>query len=771
MKKAIGILFLTLLLVFALGASAQAAEDTGKLIPFPGETWILTNQGSEAASFRMTNMDYVITDAEGNVTDRNMDSSRQVSIPAGGQLIARSVPQNSSSINAAVLPEGVTALRSETPRLLRADLGYGETCEFRNITDESANVLVESCCYFIYNSDGTVKEEVFNNSSSSVLSVPAGGRAVITTAQEAEASFKIETADTTKTRCMARAENFALTYGVPLDWTFGCVGINETMAFTNVSGKPQTLTCTGSYALYYAGGESAALKEAFPSAGDIQVPAGFSVALGCRLYDGSSLATYRFPAGAFEPVNLPGPVRYRQNTKEETTWTNISEYKAPVFGITKKMVETTFPEQIAVYAFGARQNVVEATDDGTGIYIPKGGRLVITKGWSDWRVMTLSGQFAVTGDKPVTEGDYVSLRAGQLLTVRHPDYSGVKISGEPYYGIYSSQPVGDRLTDVYESAGATFFQVPEDCTWSLSDGSMMETIPLSRGETWAFTARPGADSRVNGYKLNLRGRFLEMSIENDKASIGFRSTKAFIYLSPSYGRDRIVFTALEDNCRIQFNRLDMEAEKQSQSPFAVEVIPKGESRVFQFLPEDPSHASMSYSTSMDVFGRNPRNQEYMVPKGSWDERIYLASMSRLHFESAGIYGQNPLRVTSDDSDVVAVYLREAVQSSDLLLWPAGFRLLRGGEEVSDLGAAAIDTVELTLFTDRTEPLTLILAAYDGAGRQVAAVQRPVTAAELHEEGALNLSIPFSCGADAAKIKLMAVDNQYKPLIKAVTVAG
>ena len=47
MKKAIGILFLTLLLVFALGASAQAAEDTGKLIPFPGETWILTNQGSK----------------------------------------------------------------------------------------------------------------------------------------------------------------------------------------------------------------------------------------------------------------------------------------------------------------------------------------------------------------------------------------------------------------------------------------------------------------------------------------------------------------------------------------------------------------------------------------------------------------------------------------------------------------------------------------------------------------------------------------------------
>ena len=49
--------------------------------------------------------------------------------------------------------------------------------------------------------------------------------------------------------------------------------------------------------------------------------------------------------------------------------------------------------------------------------------------------------------------------------------------------------------------------------------------------------------------------------------------------------------------------------------------------------------------------------------------------------------------------------------------------------------------------------------------------RAMTAAELHEEGALSLSIPFSCGADAAKIKLMAVDNQYKPLIKAVTVAG
>ena len=110
-------------------------------------------------------------------------------------------------------------------------------------------------------------------------------------------------------------------------------------------------------------------------------------------------------------------------------------------------------------------------------------------------------------------------------------------------------------------------------------------------------------------------------------------------------------------------------------------------------------------------------------------------------------------------------------ASDQRLWPAGLRLLSGGEEVSAPGAAAFDTAELTLLTDRTEPLTLILAAYDEAGKQLSTAQRPVTAAELKEEGPLKLSIPFSCGTDAAKVRLMTVDAQFRPLTQAVTLAG
>ena len=215
MKKSVRILLLSLLLSLALCGAAQAADDSGKLIPFPGDTWILTNNGSTEASISMKSMDFVVTDQDGTVRDRAVSWNKTISILPGGQAIAHCA--FSPTTNAIILPEGVTAVKSAVPRLLHADLNYRETCEFRNVTDHDANVLVsgknKNWAYFIYNSGGAVKEESFSPNATytdshyeQLLTVPSGGRAVIVATGVIGPSTEF-----TVSSCMARAENFTLT--------------------------------------------------------------------------------------------------------------------------------------------------------------------------------------------------------------------------------------------------------------------------------------------------------------------------------------------------------------------------------------------------------------------------------------------------------------------------------------------------------------------------------------------------------------------------------
>ena len=770
MKKAAGILLLSLLLALTLGMTVRAADGQDKLIPFPGEAWILTNGGTEGASVSLRGMDYVVTDADGMVTDRDVSRNKNITVPAGGQAIVQYCFNPTNYSEAITLPEGVTTVKCETPLLLHADLSYGDTCEFRNVTDHSANVLIDRApgmmsnpgAVFIYSSDGALERE----SSGGLISVPAGGRAVVTTQRGADAQSPYMPI----LSCMARAENFTMTYDVPLDWTFGYLGRNETAAFTNVSSKPQTISWGDDHALYYAGGEGAKLKELNKSA--FEVPPGCSVALGCSSLKG---AGYRFLTDAFEPVNLPGPVYHKCDSNGETIWTNESEYKAPVYGITKKMAETTYPDQIAVYAFGARQNVVEATDDGSGIYIPKGGRLVISR--LGLTITTLSGQFTVTGEKPATTDDYVVLRAGQLLTIQRPlsarsatIYGGQPCCSHTDITYFSDENEDGMETTSYESAGTTIFLIPADCERTLTNETMMETVTLSKGKSCTFTLRPESDGI-----LHLRGAFLCRSNWNDGSLSSPVSWHFSGPMSQLHPRDcsSCVLTALEDGCRVEYNRMEIDAAPAARSPIAVDVIPEGESRVYLFRNLDNiSINDYRDFCRLNVFGLNTEVLKY---NWGWGEDTYTvrASSNQVSFEQHGTYACKPLRITAAGSETLVAYLPGYVLPADCLLWSDWLSLQSEGRSVSEdeLGKTDIDTAQLTLYTDLTKPFTLILAAYDQAGKLVRTVQSPVAAAASDEVRTVRRSIPFSCGTETAKIKLMAVDRQFRPLMDAVVMAG
>ena len=387
MKRFTGPLLLILLLVLVPGVSARAEDAVSYLSPAPGECWTVTNEGNDDVSVVLSGLDYVVADRDGHVTARDVSAAypnNSPVIPAGGTAIL----QNSGSFSGVVTLNGTfSAVRNDAPLLLHQALYFGESCQFTNKTDHSANVLVrgEPSAWVIFDQDGAVTESYHRDASyggnEHVLSVPAGGRAVITP----DGGYQYASNPTSKNTsllvyCMARSANFTVQRDIPGAWTFGAVGYNQGVAFTNCSGDTQEIYC-GPYALYDGAGN---LQKISSKGGTIQVPADYTIALGSDdLFSGSK---YAFLTDAFQSSDLPGPEFQYGGRNMAVTFRNVSGKAAPLYGVTKQQAERS-PN---VYYISG---LVSPTTDGTGVILPDGASVTVTGTAVD--IVTLTGQFSV----------------------------------------------------------------------------------------------------------------------------------------------------------------------------------------------------------------------------------------------------------------------------------------------------------------------------------------------------------------------------------------
>ena len=509
-KRTLGLMLAIILAIsVCLPAMAEEETQTNWLSVAPGDCWTVTNTGETDISIDdISRMDYVITDAEGYVTARDVNDPGwhdPLILPAGGQFIVANT--GLASLSMIKLEGDIEAEKNEPPALLHADLRFGEACAFKNITDHSANVLLRTesnraWAYVIYDGDGAVtKKDFFYHGGGSikreVLSVPAGGRAVITTDGYYlfNRSGSPSDANDINVYCMARAENFSLEEDVSPAWRFGALGCGETAAFTNVSGREQTVYYPGNYALYYAGGESAKLKEAHAGGGEISVPAGYSIALGGAQNSGEP---YAFLSDAFEDIDLPAPVKMSSLRTLKVTFTNVSGKAAPFFGITKSKLEKQ-PEKYAAFGMG----VVSASEyDGIGgIMVPKDGKVIVTG--ESGSFVALSGQYEASVE-PIAKADteVVALAEGESAVItnnseerRALDPCGIFCVYGDYYKMteksYSGYGNGNKLylnagqTEVFTAvSGPGSIEFPKgDFSVSCTNESVYKYKVLRPGET------------------------------------------------------------------------------------------------------------------------------------------------------------------------------------------------------------------------------------------------------------------------------------------------
>ena len=842
MKKAIGIPLLALLLAMALSVTAQA-EETNRLNIAPGDCWTVTNTGETDIPLPgLKGLDYVITDADGIVKFRDVRGeipSPTPTLSSGGQAILQDWGNGSSS--GLELNGTVTAVKEDAPLLLHEELLFGEACQFTNTTDHTANVLVRGdsngsvpSAWVIFDRDGTVAQTELPRGSSGnnakVLSVPAGGRAVITPNSNSLYGSNTGIRSTSiLTYCMARSKNFTLQRNVPSAWTFGGVGYNQPVSFRNVTEQTQTVQMDDClYALYNAENDLVAVSS---KVSKIDVPAGCAVALGSASLNGGR---YAFLTDTFQPADLPGPVAQFSSASLAVTFRNVSGKAAPLYGVTQGMKERR-PETYDI------TGVVSDTEDRKGVILPAGASVTVTGAEAD--IITLQDQFSVKvtriletekaavaltegafcnltnpGSEPVTvmlRGKGISvygdgkdilsayyqgynrystrsdltISAGGSVTFQAvmgpccltydvgaltnrsgtaPIYAsrvlhageGLRSSaaltayGHPFHSVVLSQ--GDAQQYSYQALGTTIFS---GRPWTMEDldAPLIQSLTLNRGESCLVT-RPSDETPYKSFPL--QGVLLEASDQNGRwynsYDIQPRAGKTY---SLSSSEPTCSLTAVTDDCTVWYYPTLANVRAGAESAYVTETIPQGESRVYRAKDDYPNPLVFAY-------GFNAERCFFNQHQNAWD------AAQRVQSNAAwGSTSWPTVKVAATDSDVTVVFLRGQVETGPVLALDR--TLLSGGSPVSpaDVGKTPVDTVSLTLLSERTEPFILILAAYDGAGRQIAAVRHPVAAGEAGPDHAASLSIPFPCGTETAKIRLMVVDQQLRPLEEAITLAG
>ena len=835
MKKR-AVLLPILLLVLALGVTARAEDGANCLAPAPGDCWTVTNRGEKDVTVRFKNLDYVITDAEGYVTARDVSSpGASPAIPAGGQAIF----QDSGSFSGVVELNGTfTAVKNEAPVLLHEELFYGEACRFSNQTDRSANVLARgqpSACV-VFDRDGTVTETVLPGGSSGnnevLLSVPAGGWAEVTpNGYFLYGENLTSEAGTRLVYCMARSANFTVERNVPSPWTFGAAAYNRPVALTNCTEEMQTVSAgSGPHALYDARG---GLKTVSASGGQIEVPAGWTVALGSKDLNGTK---YAFLTGAFRPSDLPGPVMGYGNRNLAVTFRNVSGKAAPLYGVTLSDREK-HPDTYDI------TGAVSATEDGKGILLPNRASVTVTG--TSAEVITIQGQFTVSGtgipeggqeNAALTEGESctlvnsggeavqvtlcgklvslygdgkdvlksyyrgyaygretsaVSVSPGASLIVQavqgpcslkfdagalevrqnaEPIFTTLVLrSGEKLHAVqslsgygqpYWTQPLGTDGDYGIQALDTVIFALRP---WKAenTESPLVQTVTLNRGESCLVTKTTDRDFiQLPARGLMLMAQSRENGLWRNEYVVAPRRTGSVMVSKSS---STVHLTALEDGCTVWYYPALAEVRTGVEALYEIRTIPAGES--LETVPKNVLHPD---TPQLYVYGFNVRWRDWNGRTGDWSGEVHQGS-DRVTFSNNTQTGWRPVRITAGDSDVTVVCLRDQFAPEKNPLQVRTVRFLDGGQEVSrsEVGQTNVETVELTGTAGGSGPVTLVLAACDAEGRQLSAVIRRTTAAELDQ----TLSIPFPCGTDTAAVTLYTIDDLGRPLMRPLTLAG
>ena len=398
MKKHLVIILASLLIILMMGVSVWAASDTVNFWPLPGESWTLSNPTDEDIAVNTrTNcpgLAYVITDAEGYVTARTAkdNSSKSPVIPAGGKAII----MNRGLGYALDLDPRIIAEKDSSPALLIEELSFGESCEFRNTTGSSADVLLYSAngalSYVIFDASGhaeTISTKVNSSggTQNTTVQVPAGGSiSVMCGTQGLMTASNSRNVIDLSVLCMARAKNFTVTREAEAALGFYSVAGDESRAFRNVSGQDcDVYMGYTTYVLYDAGGhveKSAAVSVG--STSTLSVPAGYSVSFTAGT-DG--FGAFAVPLYAFEETDLPGVVYTFGPADSFTSFENITGEDAVVYGASKGSMYASsaawYPEGIAAKA-----------SNGAGVVVPAGH--VLVTGNSTAGVYTVDGKFKIS---------------------------------------------------------------------------------------------------------------------------------------------------------------------------------------------------------------------------------------------------------------------------------------------------------------------------------------------------------------------------------------
>ncbi|NLY42902.1 MAG: hypothetical protein GX066_02810 [Clostridiaceae bacterium] len=140
----------------------------------------IVNEGSSSSN----KFDYAIYTRNGKEYDQKINNgyTSSITVPAGGRLIVTSLNGN---IDFGGYYNFFVVEKSSDPALRRVTVKVGESYEFINTDIEeheirtNVNVSTTRFDYAIYNSDGTAYNQVMNSLSAS-LTIPAGGRVIVT---------------------------------------------------------------------------------------------------------------------------------------------------------------------------------------------------------------------------------------------------------------------------------------------------------------------------------------------------------------------------------------------------------------------------------------------------------------------------------------------------------------------------------------------------------------------------------------------------------------
>ena len=666
-----------------------------------------------------------------------------------------------------------------------------------------------------------------------LLSVPAGGRAEVTpngyVLYRENLSSKAWSA---LVLCMARTENFTAERTATSPWTFGAVPYNQPVSFRNVTEEDQTIQ-TGScpYALYDRNENLVSVT----TGSAISVPAGYTVALGSSDLNGARYAflTDAFapadlpgPVTQYENRNLK--VTFRNTSGKAAPVYGITESKVnakpDLYDLTG-LVSPTEDGKGILLPNGATLTVTGDHGDDlftlegqftvSAVGLPEAGKetAVLTEG--EACVLTNPGGEAVSvmlcGQSVSVYGDgrdilssyyqgynwgrtssEIGLSAGGSLTVQAVqgccalqfDAGAVTVRGdaEPIYTTFFLQPGQGLLTNKWlsgygnpyvmqalekadadaaetpcaiQALGTAIFQVrPGDA--ERTDTPLVQSLTLKKGETCRMTNT----TSLSSVQLSVRGAALMAYCGEDGLWDHSYTTAPLanknMHLDSS--ARTVSFTALEDGFTVRYCPALTEVRTGAEALYDTVTVPKGESRTFRAAAANPLIFAWGFNTERSFF-QSSQNQWGEAQRGLYNITVNTSTSWPV------------IKITATDSDATVIYLRDHIETGPVLAIDRTLR--RGGETVSpdQVGSAPVDTVDLTLLPERKEAFTLILAAYDRAGKLIKAVSHPVAEGEVTPDRAMTLSIPFACGTDAATIRLMTVDGQFRPLTDAVTLAG